>query len=174
MRQHRTTVSGCGLQDAVAVSLVVVQQPSNLAVTPRFIIMMILQRISLLLLLAAVCIRAFHLHRSIIRSNTQLYSEAPQFKNFDDMLSRIEVPVLVDFYAQWCGPCVMMQPVLETLASRLGEEARVAKVDTDKSPRLGSRYQIEALPTLVLFHKGDYHFEFFPHYLFFVHNLHRS
>ena len=71
------------------------------------------------------------------------------------MLTRIEVPVLVDFYAQWCGPCVMMQPVLETLASRLGDEARVAKVDTDKSPRLGSRYQIEALPTLVLFHKGN-------------------
>ena len=114
-----------------------------------------IQRISLLLLLAAVCIQAFHLHRSIIRTTTQLYSEAPQFKNFDDMLSRIEVPVLVDFYAQWCGPCVMMQPVLETLASRLGDEARVAKVDTDKSPRLGSRYQIEALPTLVLFHKGD-------------------
>ena len=118
---------------------------------------MMMQHLSLLLLLlAAVSIQAFHFHRTIIRkTTTKLYSETPQFKNFDDMLSRIEVPVLVDFYAQWCGPCVMMQPVLETLASRLGDEARVAKVDTDKSPRLGSRYQIEALPTLVLFHKGE-------------------
>jgi thioredoxin-like negative regulator of GroEL len=48
----------------------------------------------------------------------------------------------------------MMQPVLEDVASRLGDAARVAKVDTDKSPRLGSRYRVEALPTLVLFHKG--------------------
>lgn len=108
----------------------------------------------LLLLLAVAYTHAFSLHRSITRK-TALHSETPQFKNFDDMLTRIEVPVLVDFYAQWCGPCVMMQPVLETLASRLGDEARVAKVDTDKSPRLGSRYQIEALPTLVLFHKGN-------------------
>jgi len=78
-----------------------------------------------------------------------------QFKNFDDMMDKLEVPVLVDFYAQWCGPCVMMQPILEDVAQRLEGEARVAKVDTDKSPRLGSRYQVEALPTLILFYKGD-------------------
>jgi len=48
----------------------------------------------------------------------------------------------------------MMQPVLEDLASRLEDVARIAKVDTDKSPRLASRYQVEALPTLILFHKG--------------------
>lgn len=53
-----------------------------------------------------------------------------------------------------CGPCQMMQPVLEDLASRLEDQARIAKVDTDKSPRLASRYQVEALPTLILFHKG--------------------
>ena len=53
-----------------------------------------------------------------------------------------------------CGPCQMMQPVLEDLASRLEDVARIAKVDTDKSPRLASRYQVEALPTLILFHKG--------------------
>eukprot|EP01041_Mallomonas_annulata_P006075 gene6075-12260_t len=77
-----------------------------------------------------------------------------QFKNFDEMLEKLEVPVLVDFYAQWCGPCVMMQPVLEDVAQRLESVARVAKVDTDKSPKLGSRYQVEALPTLILFNKG--------------------
>ena len=80
---------------------------------------------------------------------------ARYFKNFDEMLEQLDVPVLVDFYAQWCGPCVMMQPVLEDVAGRLDNVAKVAKVDTDKSPRLGSRYQVEALPTLILFYKGQ-------------------
>ena len=78
-----------------------------------------------------------------------------RFKNFDEMLEQLDVPVLVDFYAQWCGPCVMMQPVLEDVAGRLENEAKVAKVDTDKSPRLGAKYQVEALPTLILFYKGQ-------------------
>ena len=71
------------------------------------------------------------------------------------MMEKLDVPVLVDFYAQWCGPCVMMQPILEDVARRLENEARVAKVDTEKSPKLGSRYQVEALPTLILFNKGE-------------------
>ena len=57
---------------------------------------------------------------------------ARRFKNFDEMLEQLDVPVLVDFYAQWCGPCVMMQPVLEDVAGRLENEAKVAKVDTGK------------------------------------------
>ena len=80
---------------------------------------------------------------------------ARRFKNFDEMLEQLDVPVLVDFYAQWCGPCVMMQPILEDVAGRLENEAKVAKVDTDKSPRLGAKYQVEALPTLILFYKGQ-------------------
>ena len=77
------------------------------------------------------------------------------FKNFDDMLSQLECPVLVDFYAQWCGPCKIMQPVLEDIAGRMDEKIKVAKVDTDRSPRLGAKYQVEALPTLILFNKGQ-------------------
>ena len=84
-------------------------------------------------------------------SITKLY----QYKNFDDMMEKIDMPVLVDFYAQWCGPCVMMQPILEDVAKRLENEIRVAKVDTERSPKLGSRYQVEALPTLILFNKGE-------------------
>eukprot|EP01035_Chromulina_nebulosa_P025942 gene25942-33912_t len=71
------------------------------------------------------------------------------------MLEKIDSPVLVDFYAQWCGPCKMMVPVLEDLANRLESQIKVAKVDTDKSPRLSHRYQVEALPTLILFNKGE-------------------
>jgi len=89
------------------------------------------------------------------RAPRAMTTTARHFKNFDEMLEQLEVPVLVDFYAQWCGPCVMMQPVLEDVAGRLENVAKVAKVDTDKSPRLGSRYQVEALPTLILFYKGQ-------------------
>ena len=71
------------------------------------------------------------------------------------MLVELEVPVLVDFYAQWCGPCKMMVPVLEDIAARMESDIKVAKVDTDRSPTLGHRYQVEALPTLILFHKGQ-------------------
>jgi len=77
-----------------------------------------------------------------------------QYKNFDEMLEQVDVPVLVDFYAVWCGPCVMMGPVLEQVAGKLEGIAKVAKVDTDKSPKLAARYQVEALPTLILFYKG--------------------
>ena len=54
-----------------------------------------------------------------------------------------------------CGPCKMMVPVLEDIATRMDNELKVAKVDTDKYPRLGSRFQVEALPTLILFDKGE-------------------
>ena len=87
---------------------------------------------------------------SIPRSSTRL-----AFKTFDEMLVELEMPVLVDFYAQWCGPCKMMVPVLEEIAARLENDIKVAKVDTDRSPTLGNRYQVEALPTLILFNKGQ-------------------
>jgi thioredoxin len=77
------------------------------------------------------------------------------FKTFDEMLTELQQPVLVDFYAEWCGPCKMMKPVLEEIAGRMEADIKVAKVDTDRSPTLGNRYNIEALPTLVLFYKGQ-------------------
>lgn len=81
--------------------------------------------------------------------------EAQKFTSFDDMLEKIDKPVLVDFFALWCGPCKMMVPVLEEIAGRLENDLKVAKIDTDKYPKLGSRFQVEALPTLILFNKGQ-------------------
>ncbi|NEO85819.1 MAG: thioredoxin [Spirulina sp. SIO3F2] len=78
-----------------------------------------------------------------------------QFTSFQDLLSSVDKPVLVDFYATWCGPCQMMAPILEQVSNHLGERLQVVKVDTDRYPQLASQYGIHALPTLVLFKGGQ-------------------
>jgi thioredoxin len=78
-----------------------------------------------------------------------------QFSSFQELLSNTEVPVLVDFYATWCGPCQMMSPILEQVGVQLKDRLQVVKIDTDKYPALASQYQIHALPTLVLFKNGE-------------------
>jgi thioredoxin len=78
-----------------------------------------------------------------------------QFSSFDELLTNTEVPVLVDFYATWCGPCQMMSPILEQVGVHLKDRLQVVKIDTDKYPGLATQYQIHALPTLVLFKNGQ-------------------
>ena len=63
-------------------------------------------------------------------------------------------PVLVDFYATWCGPCRMLAPVLEQLAGEFAGQVKFAKVDVDRAPGLAAQYQITGVPTLLLFHNG--------------------
>lgn len=75
--------------------------------------------------------------------------------SFQDLLNNAETPVLVDFFAEWCGPCKMMSPVLENLAQEYEGKLRVIKVDVDKNPQLAERLQIRGVPTLVLFDKGE-------------------
>lgn len=78
-----------------------------------------------------------------------------EFTTFEDLLAGSELPVLVDFYATWCGPCQMMVPILEQVNQQLKGRLKVVKIDTDKYPQLASQYLIEALPTLVLFKNGE-------------------
>jgi thioredoxin len=78
-----------------------------------------------------------------------------QFSSFEDLLSGSDVPVLVDFYATWCGPCQMMAPILDKVNTQLKGRLQVIKIDSDKYPQLASQYQIHALPTLVLFKNGQ-------------------
>ncbi|MCF4966476.1 thioredoxin [Nostoc sp. CMAA1605] len=78
-----------------------------------------------------------------------------QFNSFEEMLSGSDVPVLVDFYAEWCGPCQMMGPILEQVNTQLQGRLRIIKIDTEKYAGLASQYRIEALPTLVLFKQGQ-------------------
>jgi thioredoxin 1 len=64
-------------------------------------------------------------------------------------------PTLVDFSAEWCGPCKMMAPILKEAASMLGEEAKIIKVDVDKNQQAAAAYQVQSVPTLILFKKGE-------------------
>ncbi len=78
-----------------------------------------------------------------------------QFTSFEEMLQEAEVPLLVDFYAPWCGPCQMMGPVLEKVGAQLKDRIQVVKINTDKYPDLASKHRITSLPTLVVFKNGQ-------------------
>ena len=73
---------------------------------------------------------------------------------FDRHIARSDVPILVDFWASWCGPCQMMAPEFEKAAALLEPKIRLAKVNTEDNPTLSARYGIRSIPTLVLFRNG--------------------
>ena len=75
-------------------------------------------------------------------------------ESFDRVIAETGVPVLVDFYADWCGPCKMMAPAVATLARETLGRALVAKLDTDRSQRSASRFQIRGIPTSIVFIGG--------------------
>lgn len=75
-------------------------------------------------------------------------------EKFEDLI-KSDKPVLIDFFATWCGPCKMMHPILEEVAQKVGEKARVIKIDIDKNQELSSVYNVRSVPTLMIFKQGE-------------------
>jgi len=72
---------------------------------------------------------------------------------FSDLINQ-DKPILIDFFAEWCGPCKTMSPILKAVKDNLGNDISIIKVDVDKNQSLASKYQVRGVPTLMLFKKG--------------------
>ncbi|KAF8642163.1 hypothetical protein HU200_067424 [Digitaria exilis] len=90
------------------------------------------------------------------RGSAALRVEAKKqsFSSFDELLEKSEKPLLVDFYATWCGPCQYMVPILQEVSEKLSDKIQVVKIDTEKYTSIANRYRIEALPTFIIFKDG--------------------
>jgi len=75
--------------------------------------------------------------------------------DFDQLVLQAEMPVLVDFWATWCRPCLMVAPILDELAEEYSGRITIARVDVDQNPRAAARYGIMSIPTLLIFKKGE-------------------
>lgn len=78
-----------------------------------------------------------------------------QFNSFAELIQGSDLPILVDFFAPWCGPCQIMAKILEEVSGKIKDQAQIVKINTDNYPDLASEYRISALPTMVIFKGGQ-------------------
>lgn len=83
------------------------------------------------------------------------YGKELNEENFDAAIKEADKPLLVDFWAPWCGPCHMVTPILEALATRYAGKIEVANIDVDNAPGLATKYGIRSIPTLMIFKGGE-------------------
>lgn len=76
-------------------------------------------------------------------------------ETFDEIVANADGPVLVDFWAEWCGPCKMIAPILDEIATEHGEKISIAKVNVDEAGEIAQRYQVLSIPTLIVFNEGE-------------------
>jgi thioredoxin 1 len=82
------------------------------------------------------------------------YVEEVNERDFDQVVLKSKTPVLADFWAEWCGPCRTLAPIVEALAEQYADVARIVKLNVDDSPAVAQRYGIQGIPTLILFQDG--------------------
>ena len=75
-------------------------------------------------------------------------------ENFEEEVSKSNIPVIIDFYADWCGPCKMMSPIIDNIAEELGESVKVGKVNIDDNKNLAMQFGIMSIPTVFIFKEG--------------------
>lgn len=73
--------------------------------------------------------------------------------NFSDIING-DIPVLVDFFADWCGPCKMLGPILKDVKAEMGDQVKIVKIDVDRNQELAAKYQVRGVPTMILYKNG--------------------
>lgn len=76
-------------------------------------------------------------------------------ENFESDVLNADTPVVVDFWAEWCGPCKMIAPSLEEISDEMGDKVKIAKVNMDENPDLAAKYSVRSIPTLLMFKDGE-------------------